>query len=68
MCEIKFYSGEFSVDKSYYLKLMDRENALSKVAPKKAAIHSTLITTYGLKYNEYSSAFSKVITLDDLFK
>lgn len=30
-------------------------------------VHSTLITTYGLKYNEYSSDFDNVITLDDLF-
>ena len=28
-------------------------------------IHNTLITTYGLKYNEYSSDFDSVITLDE---
>ena len=32
------------------------------------AIHSTLITTFGLIQNEYSGAFSNVIVLDDLFK
>ena len=31
------------------------------------AIHSTLITTFGLKYNEYSGAFTNVIDMDDLF-
>lgn len=31
------------------------------------AIHSTLITTYGLKYNEYSGAFVNVIDMDALF-
>jgi hypothetical protein len=28
----------------------------------------TLITTFGLTYNEYFGAFQQVITLDDLFK
>lgn len=34
---------------------------------QKMIIHNTLITTYGLKYNEYSSDFDSVVTLDDLF-
>lgn len=28
----------------------------------------TLVTTFGLKYNEYSGRFQNVITSDDLFK
>ena len=32
------------------------------------AIHSTLITTFGLAQNEYSGVFLKTIVLDDLFK
>lgn len=67
MCEIKFYSGDFDVEKSYYRKLMDREMQLSKAAPKKYVIHNTLITTYGLKYNEYSGIFVKTVTMDELF-
>ena len=31
-------------------------------------VHSTLVTTYGLKYNEYSGDFTQVVTLDDLFR
>ena len=34
----------------------------------KTSIQNTLITTYGLQYNEYSGDFGHVITLDDLFK
>ena len=29
--------------------------------------HQTLVTTYGLKYNEYSGIFQNVVTLEDLF-
>ncbi|MBR5969133.1 MAG: AAA family ATPase [Lachnospiraceae bacterium] len=67
MCEIKFYGDEFVVDKAYYYTMMHRQELLSNEVSKKTAIHSTLITTFGLTYNEYSGIFSKVITLEDLF-
>ena len=67
MCECKFYGDEFLVDGDYYRKLMRRQDLFSKQLPRKMAIHNTLITTYGLAYNEYSGVFSNVITLDDLF-
>ena len=66
-CEIKFYSEEFTVDKSYYMKLMHRQNLLRKYIPRKSSIHQTLITTYGLVHNEYWSVFTHLVTLDDLF-
>ncbi len=68
MCEIKFYSSEFLVDKNLDKKIRYRTSILENKVAKKYAVHSTLITTYGLKNNEYSSIFSNVITLDDLFK
>lgn len=68
MCEIKFYNDEFAVSKGYSAVLSRRANALATMLPKRSVVHSTLITTYGLKYNEYSDAFQKVVTLDDLFR
>lgn len=68
MCEMKFYNEEFSVSKAYYSTLAHRQNTLAATLSRKKVIHSTLITTYGLTYNEYSSGFQQVITLDDLFK
>ncbi len=67
MCEIKFCSDEFSVDKDYHFTLVRRRNLLKEKISKKTAVHSTLITTYGLKHNEYFDDFVNVITLDDLF-
>lgn len=67
MCEIKFYGGDYTVTKEYYRTILRRqEMLLEKVSPKKS-IHSTLITTFGLTHNEYSGAFTNVITLEDLF-
>ena len=35
--------------------------------PRKATVHNTLITTYGLVHNEYAGDYIHVITLEDLF-
>lgn len=67
MCEMKFYNEEFSVNKAYHAILVHRQKLLSEHLSRRKAIHPTLITTYGLKYNEYSGDFPQVITLDDLF-
>ena len=68
MCEIKFYGDEFAVDKEHDLLLRRRTALLSAEIGRKQAVSSTLITTFGLKQNEYRWAFSNVITLDDLFR
>ena len=56
------------MNKEYYLKLLKRQTILAENVSPKVAIHSTLITTFGLSLNEHSGAFSSVIVLDDLFK
>ena len=67
MCEIKFTSEPFVVDKKYYQVLLGRPERIREIASPKMSIHSTLITTFGLMRNEYSSAFTNVVTMDDLF-
>jgi len=67
LCEMKYYQDDFVVDLSYYKKLNSRIEAIRPFVSKKTCAFNTLITTYGLKENEYSSAFQNVITLDDLF-
>lgn len=68
MCEIKFYSDDFVVDKEYYRTIQRRVEGLLSAIPRKMSVYSTLITSYGLKKNEYSGVFVKTITFDDLFK
>ena len=68
MCEMKFYSTEFTVDKKYNGVLCNRQGLLEKEISSKMVIHNVLITTTGLKYNEYSGIFDNVITLEELFK
>ena len=68
MCEIKFYGGDFKMNREYYLKILKRQLLLLERIPKKMSVQSTLITTFGLSSGEYSGVFNEVITLDDLFE
>ncbi len=67
LCELKFYSSQFSVDKDYFVKINERTNSLLEKINKKYSVSNILITTYGLKKNMYSSVFANVLTIDDLF-
>ena len=67
MCEIKFYNDIFTVDSDYYRKIVRRQALLEPFLKRSTGIRNTLITTYGLANNKYSSIFTNVVTLDDLF-
>lgn len=67
LCEMKFYNEKFTVGKSYYAKLVHRQNVLAAKIPKKSVVNNVLVTTDGLNYNEYSGVFQNTIVIDDLF-
>ena len=67
LCEIKFYSNEYTNTKEKHLSLMNKKDALSKFILKKQIIKNVLITTYGIKQNEYQWDYDKIIILDELF-
>ena len=68
MCEMKFYSEDVLVDKEYDSLLRHRHELLQNNLPRKSTIQNTLITTFGIKNNEYKWSYEKVITMEDLFK
>ena len=68
MCEIKYYVDEYTNDKTGHLSIVRKNNTLSNFIKKRQTIRNVLITTYGLKYNEYSGDYVNTIVLDDLFK
>ena len=67
LCEMKFYDGEYAVSKSEYENLQRRIRVFRQFSGVKNTVHLALVTTYGLKVNQYSSVFQNVITLRDLF-
>ena len=68
LCEIKFYSAPFAIDKQYDAVLRERVQQLIEKVPRTKTVHLTFIATFGLKANEYSGQVQSVVTLDDLFR
>ena len=68
ICEMKFSSGEYVIQKSEDLKIRNRIEAYREETKTRCAVLPVLVTTYGLQKNMYSDNIRNVITMDDLFK
>jgi len=59
---------QYVLTKDYEEKLREKiEVFRQEVAPRKA-IHLLMLTTFGVKQNQYSGIVQNEVTLDDLFK
>ena len=67
ICEIKFSTGEFAIDKKYDLALRNKITAFQSETGTKDTLQLTFITTYGVKKNKYSGIVQNEVTMDDLF-
>ena len=67
LCEIKYSLSPFTIDKDYDIALRNKVETFRQATHTNKALHLTLIATYGLKNNAYSSIIQSVVTLDDLF-
>ena len=67
LCEVKYATKEFVITKSYDANLRNKRNVFIEETDVKKSIHITMITTYGVKRNEYRNNIQSEIVLDDLF-
>ncbi|MBQ6577047.1 MAG: AAA family ATPase [Bacteroidales bacterium] len=67
LCEMKFYSSSYSIDKDEESKMLYRVEMLKKTLSAKQTVHLTLVTTYGLVHGKHSGKIQSVLTIDDLF-
>ena len=67
ICEIKFSRKEFVIAKEYDKNLRNKVWTFVENTHTKKAVHITMITTYGLKHNEFRGNIQSEVTLDDLF-
>ncbi len=67
LCEIKYSSTDYIVNAAFDRDQKRKISDLKLKTGTKYAIHSTLITTYGVEKNAYSGELQAVITADDLF-
>lgn len=68
LCEIKYYSNIFTIDKKYYMNLENKVDSFIEETKTLKAIILTMITTRGLLKNQYSSIVTRQVVLDELFK
>jgi len=68
LCEMKFCDDDFSINASYDKNLRHKLSAFMEETKCKSAPHLTIVTTYGLKFNEYAGRVQNVITMEDLFR
>ena len=67
LCEMKFATKEYTITKSYDENLRNKRGAFIEESHTKKSVHITMITTYGVKHNEYRGNIQNEILLDDLF-
>ncbi len=68
ICEMKFSSDEFVIDKENDKSLRRKMETFRLVSGTKKGIGLAMITTYGVKKNMYSDIVNRQVTLDDLFE
>ena len=67
ICEMKYSSATFAIDKAYELVLGRKVATFAGVTKTRKAIHLTFVTASGLVRNQYSSRVQSEVVLADLF-
>ena len=67
LCEMKFASSPYSIDKDEEMRIRHRIMALKETLSPKQTIHLTMVTTFGIAYGKHSGIVQKEIKMDDLF-
>ena len=67
LCEMKFSQDDFAISKDYDDRLRRKIVRLQEETGGKRNVQVTLVTTFGLKKNMYSSRVQRVVTLEGLF-
>lgn len=67
LCEMKFSVNEFVIDKAYDRSLRNKLEAFRRLAEGRQSLQITMVTTYGVRRNKYSSLVQSQVVLDDLF-
>jgi len=68
LCEVKFAREEYAITKSVDEALRRKRAAFIAETGTTKAVHTTLITTYGITRNAYAANVQSEITAEDLFR
>ena len=68
LCEMKYADNEFTITKEYDKVLRNKRSVFKEETRTRKTVHTTMITTYGVKHNEYWGNIQSEVILDDLFE
>ncbi len=68
LCEMKFSSGMYAIDKGYEQKLRECMSIFLAETMTRCSTRITLVTTYGVLQNKHSGIVNDEVLLDDLFE
>jgi AAA+ ATPase superfamily predicted ATPase len=68
LCEIKYSNAEFAINRAYDQVLRERKATFVRETKTRKAVHTTFVTVYGLKKNEFSANVQSEVLADDLFR
>ena len=68
VCEMKFTTRPFSIDKVYLERLKMKLGVFEQVTKTRSAIHLTFVTAAGLLQNKYAGIVQSEVTLGDFFR
>ena len=67
LCEMKFASTPYTIDKDEAEKLQVRIESLKGTLSAKQTVHLTMVTTFGITYGKHSGIVQRKVTMEDLF-
>ena len=67
LCEIKYSLNEFVIDREYDQRLRQKMAVFAQATGTAKTLQLTMITTFGVRKNQYSNLVGSQVTLDDLF-
>ena len=67
ICEMKWASAPFVISSDYDMELRNKVSTFIRQTQSRKAVHTTMITTFGVKKNMYIDDYQSEVVLDDLF-
>lgn len=67
LCEMKYGTDTYTISKTYEENLRHKRSAFIAETKTRKAVHLTMVTSYGIRRNEYSNGIQWDLTLNDLF-
>ncbi|MDR0296142.1 MAG: hypothetical protein LBH91_08225 [Prevotellaceae bacterium] len=68
LCEMKYANSEFVIDKKQDEKLRNKKSAFTDDTKTLKAVHVIVVTTYGMKRNEYWSNIQSEVMMNNSLK